>query len=35
MTDEEYQCVDCKYVVAVDMKGEIYGANKIGKVREK
>jgi len=30
LTDQEYQCLDSKYVVSVDMKGDIHGINKLG-----
>ena len=33
LTDDEAQCLDSKYVVSVDLKGDIHGINKLGKER--
>jgi len=30
LTEDEYQCLDSKYVVSVDLKGDIHGINKLG-----
>lgn len=35
LTDDEAQCLDSKYVVSVDLKGDIHGINKLGKGFEK